>query len=90
MNSLFLVNLLIGCGMLLLTYPACCCQKQCFLLACSWSLGPLKPKKRLIRKKISELLLRDFCFVYLFAWVAWYGNLAGQNLAAGSLCLLPN
>ena len=71
MNSLFWVNLLIGCGMLLsgfkqlpvtfswrklaviflasgsllLTYPACCCQKQCFLLACSWSLGPLKPKR---------------------------------------------
>lgn len=41
-------------------------------------------------QKISELLLRDFCFVYLLAWVAWYGNLAGQNLAAGSLCLLPN
>lgn len=47
-------------------------------------------KKMPDTQKISELLLRDFCFIYLLAWVAWYGNLAGQNLAAGSLCLLPN
>ena len=37
------------CGMLLLTYPACCCQKQCFSLAWSWSLGPLKPGEKLNR-----------------------------------------
>ncbi|MCT3467079.1 hypothetical protein [Lactobacillus delbrueckii] len=57
------------------------------LLLVSWAV---KAEKTPDTQKISELLLRDFCFVYLFAWVAWYGNLAGQNLAAGSLCLLPN
>ncbi|MCD5460290.1 hypothetical protein [Lactobacillus delbrueckii] len=57
------------------------------LLLVSWAV---KAEKMPDTQKISELLLRDFCFVYLFAWVAWYGNLAGQNLAAGSLCLLPN
>lgn len=28
-----------------LACPACCCRKRCFSLACSWSLGLLKPGK---------------------------------------------